>query len=43
MEPDKTDEIKWINLSDINIDSLSNSSRSNLIEYKKKYGNRKQN
>jgi len=38
MEPDKTDEIKWINLSDINIDSLSNSSRSNLIEYKKKYG-----
>ena len=38
IEPEKRTEIKWVNLSEIDPNSLTITSRSNFEEYIKKYG-----
>lgn len=38
MEPEKCDEIKWVNLSEINSNELSRPSKSNYLKYIEKYG-----
>ena len=43
MEPEKCDEIKWVEISEINPEELSISSRSNFNKYVEEYGNGKPN
>lgn len=38
MEPRKTSEIKWIDISQISIALLSEPSKSNFLKFKNKYG-----
>lgn len=38
MEPDKTDEIKWVNISEIDPSLLTEPSKSNFLKFKEKYG-----
>jgi len=40
MEPDKIEEIKWVDISEIDINWLSQPSKSNFIKYKEIYGNK---
>lgn len=40
MEPHKIDEIKWVNLQDIDLDSISLVSQSNLLKYRDRHGNK---
>jgi len=39
MEPDKTEEIKWADISEIDPNTLTQPSRFDLEVFKKKYGN----
>ncbi len=38
MEPDKNSEFRWVNLSEIDIESLTITSKANFKKYKQKYG-----
>jgi len=39
-EPDKIEEVKWVDISEIDINCLSLASKSNFIKYQEKYGNK---
>jgi len=38
IEPEKCEEIKWVELKEIQVDTLSSASRSNFEKYIEKYG-----
>jgi 8-oxo-dGTP diphosphatase len=40
LEPDKIDEFKWVDISEIKIELLSIASQHNLITYKSKFGDK---
>jgi len=40
MEPGKISEIKWVSINEIDMETLSLPSRSNLLKFKEKYGER---
>lgn len=38
MEPEKCDEIRWVNISEIDPETLSLASKSNFLKYMENYG-----